>query len=50
MSTVCSEVYLVDPRYYKESILEYVNSIENLDIAFISFSPQDLTDEFFNFN
>lgn len=50
LSTVCSDVYLVDPRYYKDSIVEYVNSIDDLDIVFISFSPQDLTDEFFDFN
>lgn len=50
MTTVCSEVYLVDPRYYKDSILNYVNDIDNLDVIFMSFSPQDLTDEFFDFN
>ena len=48
MSNVCSEIYLIDPRYYKESILDYVNGIEDLDIVFMAFSPQDLTDEFFN--
>ncbi|OOM77169.1 hypothetical protein CLPUN_24840 [Clostridium puniceum] len=49
LSTVCSDIYLIDPRYYKQSIPEFVNSIDNLDIVFMSFSPQDLTEEFFPF-
>lgn len=49
LSTVCSDIYLVDPRYYKEDITSLVNSIDNLDIVFVSFSPQDLTEEFFQF-
>lgn len=49
LSTVCSDVYLVDPRYYKEDIPTFVDSIDNLDIIFMSFSPQDLTEEFFPF-
>lgn len=49
LSTVCSDVYLVDPRYYENDIPEYVNSIDNLDVVIISFGPQELTDEFFNF-
>jgi len=49
LSTVCSDVYLVDPRYYDKDIPEYVNSIDNLDVVIMSFGPQDLTEEFFNF-
>ena len=49
LSTVCSDIYLVDPRYYKEDIPTFVNSIDNLDMVFISISPEDLTEEFFPF-
>jgi hypothetical protein len=48
-STVCSDVYLVDPRYYKDDIPKFVNGINGLDFVFMSFSPQDLTEEFFPF-
>lgn len=49
LSTVCSDIYLVDTRYYGENILEYTNSIDNLDYVFVSYTPQDLTQEFFEF-
>lgn len=49
LSTVCSDVYLVDPRYYKEDIPDFVNQINDLDFVFMSFSPQDLTEDFFQF-
>lgn len=49
LSTVCSDVYLIDPRYYKEDIPNFVNEINDLDFVFMSFSPQDLTEEFFPF-
>ncbi|MDO5291392.1 MAG: DHHW family protein [bacterium] len=49
LSTICSDVYLVDPRYYEGSITDYANSIPDLDYALISFYPQDLTEEFFRF-
>lgn len=49
LSTVCSDVYLVDPRYYNDNILEYANSIDT-DFIFMAFSPQDLTEEFFRFD
>lgn len=49
LSTVCSDVYLVDPRYYDKDIPEYVNSIDDLDVVIMSFGPQDLIDDFFNF-
>lgn len=47
-SNICSETYLIDPRYYEKDILKFVNSKE-LDVIFISFSPQNISDEFFNF-
>lgn len=49
LSTVCSDVYLVDARYYEKSILDYTNSIKNLDYVIVSYTPQDLTEEFFQF-
>lgn len=49
LSTVCSDIYLVDTRYYGENILDYTNSIDNLDYVFVSYTPQDLTQEFFDF-
>lgn len=48
LSGVCSDVYLIDPRYYKGDILEYATSIEGLDYAFVMFQPEDLVPEFFN--
>lgn len=48
LSTLCSDIYLIDPRFYKEDILQFVNETE-LDHVFISISPQDLVDEFFPF-
>lgn len=47
LSTVCSDVYLIDPRYYKGDILEYVKEVENLDYLFVFFQPEDLVEEFF---
>lgn len=48
LSTVCSDVYLVDPRYYTGSIPDYINSVKT-DFVFVSFYPQDLTPDFFKF-
>lgn len=48
LSTVCSDVYLVDPRYYRGNIPAYVNSIK-ADYVFMAFYPQDLTSSFFDF-
>lgn len=50
MSTMCSDVYLIDPRYFEGNIQDYVNSIDDLDFVFVSFSPEDLTEDFFKFN
>lgn len=48
LSTVCSDVYLIDPRYYKEDIPKFANETD-LDFIFMSFYPQNLTEEFFPF-
>lgn len=48
LSTVCSDVYLVDPRYYTGNIPDYINSVKT-DFVFLSFYPQDLTEDFFKF-
>ncbi|WP_244833811.1 hypothetical protein [Clostridium sp. BJN0001] len=50
MSTMCSDVYLIDPRYFEGNIQDYVNSVKNLDFVFVLFSPEDLTEDFFKFN
>ena len=47
-SNVCSDTYLIDPRYYDKNILDFVNS-KDIDLIIISFTPQDISDEFFNF-
>lgn len=47
LSTVCSDVYLIDPRYYDGDILEYTSSIEGLDYVFVLFQPEDLVPQFF---
>ncbi|MCY6957284.1 DHHW family protein [Clostridium brassicae] len=47
-STTCSDVYLIDPRYYKKDALDFINNTQ-LDFVVVSYSPQDLVDEFFKF-
>ncbi|MCT4542196.1 MAG: hypothetical protein N4A63_01495 [Vallitalea sp.] len=47
-SSICSDVYLIDPRYYKGNALNFINSTE-LDFVFVSYSPQNLVEEFFEF-
>lgn len=49
LSTVCSDVYLVDVRYYDGNVTEYVKSKKNLDFVMVSYTPQDLVEEFFLF-
>lgn len=46
LSNVCSEVQLIDPRYYKGDIAEYVKQ-NNFNYVFISVTPSLLTEEFF---
>lgn len=48
LSTISSEIYLIDPRYYKDDILEFIGD-KKLDHVIVSFSPPNLTDEFFKF-
>ncbi|WP_027631902.1 DHHW family protein [Clostridium hydrogeniformans] len=47
-SSVCSDVYILDPRYYKDDMLRVINNTE-LDFIFVSYSPPDLVKEFFDF-
>lgn len=48
LSNVCSYVYLVDPRYYDGDITDLTNKLKT-DFVFVTFSPPNLTMEFFNF-
>ncbi len=48
LSTLCSEVWLIDPRYYQDSMDDFV-STHDLDYIFIMFLPQDITPDFFPF-
>lgn len=49
LSTVCSDIYLLDTRYYNEDVVSYVNQLEGIDMVIVSYNPQDLTEEFFDF-
>lgn len=44
----CSKVTMVDPRYYSGNIEDVVND-SDFDYIFVSYSPQNLTTEFFPF-
>lgn len=44
----CSKVYMVDPRYYAGSI-EKLLADNHYDYVFVSFSPENLTEQFFPF-
>ncbi|AWB45606.1 hypothetical protein DCC85_16330 [Paenibacillus sp. CAA11] len=46
LSTVCSDIYLIDPRYYKDDVMKFAEQTK-LDHVFVSISPQDLVSEFF---
>lgn len=48
LSLGCSKVYMIDPRYYAGSI-EKVLSSYKFDYVFVSYSPQNLTTQFFPF-
>lgn len=48
LSRVFSEIYVVDPRYYAEDIVELVNRLQ-LDFVFLSMYPPNLTSDFFPF-
>lgn len=49
LSTVVSELVLIDPRYYQEDIAQYAHE-EKFDIVLVSIYPPNLTEEFFDFN
>jgi SGNH hydrolase-like domain, acetyltransferase AlgX len=44
----CSKVYMIDPRYYSGNIEEVIQDYE-FDYIFVSYTPQNLTEEFFPF-
>ncbi|WP_099204224.1 alginate O-acetyltransferase AlgX-related protein [Scatolibacter rhodanostii] len=44
----CSKVYMIDPRYYSGNIEEVIKDYE-FDYIFVSYTPQNLTEEFFPF-
>lgn len=48
LSTVSSDIYLIDPRYYKEDIVEFAKQVD-VDFVFMAFYPQNLVKEFFPF-
>lgn len=49
LSTVVSELVLIDPRYYQEDITQYAHE-QKFDIVLVSIYPPNLTEEFFDFN
>lgn len=48
LSTVSSDIYLIDPRYYKEDIVDFAKQVD-VDFVFMAFYPQNLVKEFFPF-
>lgn len=44
----CSKVYMIDPRYYYGNIEDVINDYA-FDYVIVSFSPQNLTEQFFPF-
>ncbi|MBP2631291.1 MAG: hypothetical protein H6Q70_1919 [Firmicutes bacterium] len=48
LSTMCSEVWLIDPRYYKADIEDFVGQ-HQLDYIFVMFLPQNIALDFFPF-
>jgi hypothetical protein len=48
LSTVCSEIWMIDPRYFSEDIEQFALE-RDLDFVVVSVFPQSLTDEFFPF-
>ncbi len=43
LSTLCSELYVVDPNYYEGSISEYATAIQGLDYVLLAFAPKSLS-------
>lgn len=44
----CSKVYMIDPRYYSGNIEDVIAQYK-FDYIFVSYTPQNLTEEFFPF-
>jgi hypothetical protein len=44
----CSKVYMIDPRYYSGNIEQVIDEYK-FDYIFVSYTPQNLTEEFFTF-
>lgn len=44
----CSKVYMIDPRYYAGNIEDVIDQYK-FDYIFVSYTPQNLTDQFFPF-
>lgn len=44
----CSQVYMIDPRYYAGNIADVIDKYK-FDYIFVSYSPQNLTEQFFPF-
>lgn len=44
----CSKIYMIDPRYYSGNIEDVIDQYE-FDYIFVSYTPQNLTEEFFPF-
>lgn len=44
----CSKVYMIDPRYYTGNIEAVIDEYK-FDYIFVSYTPQNLTEEFFPF-
>jgi len=44
----CSKVYMVDPRYYTGNVEDVINKYK-FDYIFVSYTPQNLTEDFFPF-
>lgn len=44
----CSKIYMIDPRYYTGDIAKVIQDYK-FDYIFVSYTPQNLTEEFFPF-
>lgn len=44
----CSQVYMIDPRYYSGNVEDVIDKYK-FDYVFVSYSPQNLTTQFFPF-
>jgi hypothetical protein len=44
----CSDIYMLDPRFYQGNMEDFINSTK-LDYVLIMYAPDNLADEFFPF-